>query len=509
VFKQICEHKNLKERRFFTEKVRLFIRLTHVFAEKEKIEIPSKNPEINLNTNQKLQKLQIMTSRIEEDHKLLIKILKQELYEEFMSAINFSIEYKDQLGELFKKLDPSKRNIIQKAADNKNKPKVVDFFCGAGGLSLGFIQEGFQVELVNDIDDVCIETFKYNHPEIPDEKIILGDIKEIINDLEERLINEIDVVVGGPPCQGFSYVNQQRIIDDPRNELYKFFIQAIEKIAPKIVVMENVRGMLPFAEQVKEDFKNISVEKGKGSFSYDSGYEVLVSDQFGVAQKRPRLIFIAVRSDLSKKKNLSPSDFFDAIKKDTTNAKRHILKDALDYIKPLDSPRIKNMTEVDDDITGKKIDVNHFKGNENSYLKLINEDKSISYVFNHKARYANDINYEIYSTLEQGEDGTSEKIKHIMPYQHRNHIFKDKYFKLEENKPSRTITAHLKMDCHSHIHPTQTRSITPREAARIQSFPDDYLFLGPYLKTYMQIGNAVPPLMARRIASRIKKVLTN
>ena len=224
MFKQICEHKNLKERRFFTEKVRLFIRLTHVFAEKEKIEIPSKNPEINLNTNQKLQKLQIMTSRIEEDHKLLIKILKQELYEEFMSAINFSIEYKDQLGELFKKLDPSKRNIIQKAADNKNKPKVVDFFCGAGGLSLGFIQEGFQVELVNDIDDVCIETFKYNHPEIPDEKIILGDIKEIINDLEERLINEIDVVVGGPPCQGFSYVNQQRIIDDPRNELYKFFL---------------------------------------------------------------------------------------------------------------------------------------------------------------------------------------------------------------------------------------------------------------------------------------------
>jgi len=94
-----------------------------------------------------------------------------------------------------------------------------------------------------------------------------------------------------------------------------------------------------------------------------------------------------------------------------------------------------------------------------------------------------------------------------MPYKHRSHIFKDKYFKLVADKPSRTITAHMKMDCHSHIHPTQVRSLTPREAARVQSFPDDFVFLGPYLKTYMQIGNAVPPLMARGFASVIKKYL--
>ena len=139
------------------------------------------------------------------------------------------------------------------------------------------------------------------------------------------------------------------------------------------------------------------------------------------------------------------------------------------------------MTEVDDDITGKKIDLNKFNGNENSYLRLINRKNKIDFVYNHKARYANDINYEIYSKLGQGEDGTNEKIKHIMPYKHRNHIFKDKYFKLDETKPSRTITAHLRMDCHSHIHPNQIRSITPREAARIQSFPDDYFFLGGLL----------------------------
>jgi DNA (cytosine-5)-methyltransferase 1 len=147
------------------------------------------------------------------------------------------------------------------------------------------------------------------------------------------------------------------------------------------------------------------------------------------------------------------------------------------------------------------------KGNENSYLKLINQNRNIPYIFNHKARYTNDVNFEIYKLLNQGDDGTNEKIKDIMPYAHRNHVFKDKYFKLIANKPSRTITAHLKMDCHSHIHPFQVRSITPREAARIQSFPDDYIFLGAYLKTYMQIGNAVPPVMARGIAKEIKKYL--
>ena len=139
--------------------------------------------------------------------------------------------------------------------------------------------------------------------------------------------------------------------------------------------------------------------------------------------------------------------------------------------------------------------------------EIINNGRKIDYVYNHKARYVNDVNFEIYKILNQGEDGTNDKIKHIMPYKHRNHIFKDKYFKLVQNKPSRTITAHLRMDCHSHIHPNQIRSITPREAARIQSFPDDYFFLGAYLKTYMQIGNAVPPLMARGIARTIKRML--
>ena len=180
------------------------------------------------------------------------------------------------------------------------------------------------------------------------------------------------------------------------------------------------------------------------------------------------------------------------------------LSDALAYIKPLDAPRIKNKNEVDDEKTGKKIDTNAYTGHDNEYLSLINEGRDIPLVYNHKARYVNDINYEIYRLLEPGEDAANEKIADIMPYKHRLHCFKDKYYKLIPNRPSRTITAHLRMDCHSHIHPSQIRAITPREAARIQSFPDDYLFLGAYLKTYMEVGNAVPCMMAKTIGKIIK-----
>lgn len=507
MFQNINKIENTRDKKFFIEKVNLFIKLISVFAQGNKLVDFSVDSEISNDTIKRLKELKIIESNSEDEQKQLIKVLKAPIYKEFIAAINYNNKHKKLIGDLLKNLDPSKRKIIQEKSNKKTGPRTVDFFCGAGGLSLGFSQEGFQVDLANDYEDVCIETFRYNHPEVPDDRVILGDIRNIVDHIEDYINDEIDIVIGGPPCQGFSSANQQRIVDDPRNDLYKYYLKAISKIAPKFVVMENVKGMLPYAEQVVEDYKNIRVKRGNKTFSYSVDCKVLVSNDFGVAQKRQRLIFIAIRNDISEKRKITPSEIFQEIENSYSKSKSHVLRDALEYIKPLDAPRIKNMTEVDDEITGKKVDVNQFQGNENSYLKLINDGRKIEYVFNHKARYTNDINYEIYGTLEQGEDGTSEKIKHVMPYKHRNHIFKDKYFKLIEDKPSRTITAHLKMDCHSHIHPRQVRSITPREAARIQSFPDDYVFLGAYLKTYMQIGNAVPPVMARGIAKVIKKYI--
>jgi DNA (cytosine-5)-methyltransferase 1 len=497
----------LKNKSFFIEKVNLFVKLISCFASKNKLSFSIYDFELSEKSISRLKQLEIFEIGSSEEQKLLRTLLKQPLYNEFLSAINFNIKYEEEIGHILDNLDPSKRKSLQLKTEKSIKPRTIDFFCGAGGLSLGFGLEGFQVDLANDIEEVCIETFKFNHPEINEERILSADIREIVNDIEKYINNDIDVVMGGPPCQGFSSANQQRIIDDPRNELYKYFIKAVEKIAPKFVVMENVRGMLPFAQQIIEDYNDIEIIKGGERYTYKTDCKVLISDNFGVAQRRERLIFIGIREDVLKNKLITPSQILQQIESDCQNTKKHLLKDALAYIKNLDAPREKNMTEVDDEKTGKKVDINVFNGNENSYLKLINQNRKIDYIFNHKARYTNDVNYEIYKTLKQGEDGTSEEIKHIMPYSHRNHIFKDKYFKLVEDKPSRTITAHLKMDCHSHIHPNQIRSITPREAARIQSFPDDYVFLGAYLKTYMQIGNAVPPVMARGIAKVIKKYL--
>ena len=385
-----------------------------------------------------------------------------------------------------------------------NKLKVADLFAGVGGLSQGFISKGFDIEFAIEHNKEIAHSYKMNHP-----KTVVYD--EDISKIDLKVLKEkhpkIDVIVGGPPCQGFSSANKQRIIDDPRNELYKYYIKAVEKIAPKFVVMENVKGMLPYADQVVGDYEGIKIKKKGEIHTYQVGFKVLVSDEFGVAQKRQRLIFLAVRNDIVKKHKISPISLFDEIQISSQKCKKHVLNDAISYIKPLKAPRVKNLTEIDDEETGKKVDVNLYKGNENTYLKLINQNRVIDFIYNHKARYTNDINYEIYKKLEQGDDGTNSKISDIMPYAHRNHVFKDKYFKLIGDRPSRTITAHLKMDCHSHIHPTQIRSITPREAARIQSFPDDYVFLGAYLKTYMQIGNAVPPIMANQIAKVIKKYI--
>lgn len=384
--------------------------------------------------------------------------------------------------------------------NNCKKPKIVDLFCGAGGMSCGFAKAGYEIAFANDIEPVCINTFKINHPEVDSENVLLGNLEDIKKEILNNVTTDIDVVIGGPPCQGFSSANQQRIINDPRNRLYKSFIDVVGDLKPKFFVMENVRGMLKVADQVVEDFKSLSDSK---NVSYDVSYKILNSYDFSVAQSRERLIYIGVRSDL--KDVISP----DLICNNLENQKRkkYVLKDALEYIRPLKAETVKNQTNNYNEITGKLVDFNDYNAPKGSYINLINGLSHKSVIYNHKARYCNEINLEIYRRLDQGDDSTDEKIKDIMPYSHRNHLFKDKYFKLIEDRPSRTITAHLRMDCHSHIHPTQVRAITPREAARIQSFPDDYIFMGPYLKTYMQVGNAVPPLMAQAIAEEILKYL--
>ena len=494
--------KNTNNKDEILEKILVYIRIAEVIAEKNKASIPSAS--ISETIISELKDMGVIDT--DEDLPILKNIAK-DLYARFINCVSFYIINQKIFGNQLDKLNDKKRKQIQDEFKKELRPTFADFFAGAGGLSCGFTQAGFRVCFANDFEDVCVRTYRYNHPEVPVDKVVKDDIRKIVDNVQNYIDEDVDVVVGGPPCQGFSSANQQRIIDDPRNELYKYYIECVKKILPKFVVMENVRGMLKVADQVVEDYESIKEKKNGVTYSYAVSYKLLNSLDFSVAQSRERLIYIAIRNDVAEKKDITPKAIFEEICKANEDKPHYLLRDALEYIKPLDAPRIKNMNEKDDELTGKKIDVNSYSGNESEYLKLINEGRSIPVLFNHKARYVNDINYEIYSLLNQGDDASDPKISGIMPYSNRLHCFKDKYFKLVADKPSRTITAHLRMDCHSHIHPYQIRAITPREAARCQSFPDDYLFLGPYLKTYMQIGNAVPCLMAKGIAKVLKKYL--
>lgn len=495
---------NISSKDEFLEKVLIYIRLVEVVAERNSYVLPSDSV-INYDVINELISIGILS---ESNDITKLKIVTKDLYQRLINCVNFYLDHKEAFGGLLDKLSNSKRRDLQIAEQNNNKPTIVDFFAGAGGLSCGFVQAGFKVCFANDFEDVCVRTYRFNHPELPSEKVVKGDIRHIVDNINDYINQDVDVVIGGPPCQGFSSANQQRIIDDPRNELYKYYIKAVSKILPKFVVMENVKGMLTVAEQVVEDYGNINEERNGNTYSYSVAYKLLNSADFAVAQSRERLIYIAIRNDVIQEKGITPQQIFAEIELANNGNNRYLLRDALEAIKSLDAPRIKNMNEVDDEKTGKKIDINKYNGNENGYLRLINNNRIIPILYNHKARYVNEINYDIYRLLDQGDDASDPKIAGIMPYTNRLHCFKDKYYKLIADKPSRTITAHLRMDCHSHIHPFQVRALTPREAARCQSFPDDYIFLGAYLKTYMQIGNAVPCLMAKGIANVIKKYLS-
>lgn len=349
-------------------------------------------------------------------------------------------------------------SYIKRAREKADKDalQMVDLFCGAGGLSLGFSQEGFVTALANDIEACCIDTYAHNHPETPRNHIVQGDIREVVDHLEELLKGKkVDIVVGGPPCQGFSMANRQRLIDDPRNHLYKNYVEVVKRAQPAFFVMENVKGMLSVADQVKEDFRNIG---------YTVECHILNAKDFGVPQNRERLIYIGNRIGVDNGK------IFEEIFKLSKSIPDYVLGDAIFALRPLQASRVKNSTEQGSETSGYKIERNDIDVS-NSYIEYINQGKKLPLTLNHKARYNNDRDIEIFGRMYQGDKSDDPKIADIMPYARRNGIFKDKYFKLEEKKVCKTITAHMKFDCNMYIHPTQARGLTPREAARVQSYP--------------------------------------
>ncbi|MBP5421739.1 MAG: DNA cytosine methyltransferase, partial [Paludibacteraceae bacterium] len=240
IFENVGHITNKEE---FTEKILVYIRLVEVLAERENISIPK----VSIPSVDMIKEMKDMGVIHSKEDLTLLKKTTAGNYDRFLSALSFHLTHQQLYGNQLDKLSNKKRKELQKKEAKSHKPKMVDFFAGAGGLSCGFTQAGFKVCFANDFEEVCVRTYRYNHPELSSDKVLKEDIRKIVSNIGDFVKENVDIVVGGPPCQGFSSANQQRIIDDPRNELYKYYIEAIKRICPKFVVMENVRGMLSVA----------------------------------------------------------------------------------------------------------------------------------------------------------------------------------------------------------------------------------------------------------------------
>ena len=369
---------------------------------------------------------------------------------------------------------------------------LVDLFAGCGGLSTGMENAGFTPWFVNEIVPQYCDTYKANH-QLPEGHCYVGDINELNNHIQDYkgFLQGIDLVCGGPPCQGFSTANRQRIIDDPRNSLYRAYLQFLQYVRPKFFVMENVVGMAKKLPEIKEDFSKYLGDE------YVFAAKVLEAQNYGVPQNRRRLIFIGNRM------GVKPQAIFDEIDKQKRSP--FVLRDALEGLPKLKVKKQKGKSGVENYESG--LTVRDFTYTINDFYRFINGEKVIDKLYNHKNRYNNPRDLEIFRRLPQGGDSTHESIADIMPYTRRNNIFKDKYYKLEEGKICKTITSHMKYDCNMYVHPWEARGLSPREAARIQTFPDDYVFQGAQNSWYAQIGNAVPVKLAEVIGNAIMKFL--
>lgn len=372
------------------------------------------------------------------------------------------------------------------------KKTMMDLFAGCGGLSKGLEQAGFKAIFANEINPICANTYKLNI-DIDANDVYVGDINDLLKDIEQQNITfeDVDLVSGGPPCQGFSMANRQRIIDDPRNVLYKSYLKFLKIANPKFFIMENVKGMANKIEEIFDDFRQIL------GGEYDISYRVLNAKNFGIPQHRERLFIIGNRV------NVKSENIFKNI--ENKQYASYILGDAISDLPLLGINKVKNKTSVENDIVG--FAQRNYTYSKNEYYNYINNGKNVDYVYNHKNRYNNDRDVKIFTLLPQGANSLHESIADIMPYKSRNHIFKDKYYKLKEGEVCKTITSHMKYDCNMYIHPTQSRGLSAREAARVQTFPDDFIFTGPQNSWYLQVGNAVPVKLAQAIGEEIIKWL--
>ena len=373
---------------------------------------------------------------------------------------------------------------------NQNRRGIAfaDVFCGAGGLSLGFELEGAVCRFALDHDSSAIETFAINRPK--NLKVVCSGIEEML--AAQNLDCQVPLVIGGPPCQGFSLANQQPRAADPRNRLYSKFLEAASRFRAGVVVIENVPGILKQWAMIRVDLER---------HGYSSRVFELEASDFGAPQRRRRVFIVAVRGLGLFRAESFLEKVATGVACQRTEWTPSVLQDALFGLQPLVAKTVSNSTHLETKEFGYTIGA-QIDGST-QYLDRINEGFPKGFLFNHRTKYNNKRDINLFHCLREGEDTTSEAFARINPYKNRDHIFKDKFYRLHTKRSSKTITAHMYYDCHMYIHPTQDRGLTPREAARIQGFPDQYVFLGKPNEWYRQIGNSVSPIVARCLAKAI------
>lgn len=343
--------------------------------------------------------------------------------------------------------------------------KAVDIFSGAGGLSIGAKMSGINTVLAVEYCSHAAETYKYNHKET---KVLPQDIKKV-NPLEHTLKNPF-ILFGGPPCQGFSIANTKtRNLDNHNNWMYKEYIRFIEDLEPEWFLFENVVGFKSFNDgKFAKEVENKLRELG-----YETSSSILCASDFGVPQKRKRFFIVGNKS--GKKFN------FNEIEKKS----KVTVKDAIFDLPSLNS--------------GDKLDESNYKfESDNDFLKLMRKDSTKAtqnFVSLNKKHVL-----ERYKYIKQGENWRAIPKKLLNNYSSTINMHSGIYKRLEENQQTVTIANYRKSML---IHPTQNRGLSLREAARLQSFPDDFIFKGPLSFQQQQVGNAVPPLLAKSIFDKI------
>ncbi|WP_323174105.1 DNA cytosine methyltransferase [Natrialba sp. PRR66] len=429
-----------------------------------------------------------------------------------------------------------------------DRPTAIDLFCGAGGISAGLEDAGFEVILAVDSDDDAIKTYRHNFSE-PKYGAITADLSEldpetVLGDIQQV---EVDLVAGGPPCPTFSSIGRSKIksLDnrspesDDRHQLYEDFLRFVDYLSPAAFLMENVEGMLSSRGANGELIVNLIREQME-----ELGYTVYVEEvdaaDFGVPQHRKRVFFVGdqgepthfdleewgthrppVRDKEKDMKLRTKPDAFGSSSQSTIteygpeNPERecefqqhprqkqpHVtVADAIFDLPPV-SPDGEMPPKEATEYTVPALT------NYQDWARDIPADSDWQEVelTNHSSRGQNITDLTLYKILGEGVGWNIGDVDtELQPY--REDIFTDKYKKQHPREPASTIVAHLQKDGHMFVHPREVRSLTVREAARLQSFKDTFEFLTSRTSGFRLVGNAVPPLLARAVATAIREEL--